>query len=767
MALGFVSVTVAVNAQVFPSDPAIENRVKEIVGKMSLEEKVGQMTQITLDVMNANGSGGENFQFRDGMLDFAICQNKVGSFLNVPKNGVSPKKWYEIISQVQDVSLKCIGIPTLYGLDQNHGATYTLGATFFPQNLSVAASFNRYIAEHAAEITAYETRASNCPWTFSPTLDLGRDPRWPRIYEDYGEDALVNAEMGRAAVRGFQGPNPNKIDDKHIAVCLKHFMGYGVPFSGKDRTPAYISPQDIREKHFAPYLAAITEGALSIMVNSASINGMPMHANAEYLTQWLKVELGWDGMIVTDWADINNLWLREKVAASKKEAIKLAINAGIDMSMDPYDFGFCSMLKELVEEGEIPMTRIDDAVSRIIRLKLRLGLFETPNTNYKNYPDFACEEFKNFAIEGAQECMVLLKNDDNILPFKQGTKILVTGPNSNSMRSLNGGWSYTWQGEKTNDFASNYNTIALALANKFGEDNVIWNPGVQYNEEGKYYDELEPDFDSVVKAAEDVDVIVCCIGENSYCETPGNLSDLNISQNQAELVRRLNSTGKPVVLILNEGRPRIISSLVPLSKAIVDIFLPGNYGGDALANLLAGDANFSGKMPITYPKEINSLVTYDYKVSEEVESMEGAYDYNAVVASQWAFGYGMSYTQFKYSNLRVNKSEFNYDDTLHFDVEVENIGNLAGKEAVLMFSSDLVASQVPDNRRLRAFEKYDFKPGEKKTVRLSIPASSLAFVGADGKWILEKGDFRIQIGTEVLQIHCNETYKWEAPNIIL
>lgn len=752
-------------AEAIEQDKSIEDKVQQCLKTLTLEEKIGQMTQLTLDVLS-DGSGQPGFRMGDAALDNVICKNKVGSILNVPGTAQTPEWWYQAISKIQEASMKCLKVPCIYGLDQNHGATYTLGATFFPQNLSVAASFNRYIAQRSAEITAYETRASDCPWTFSPTLDLGRDPRWPRMYENYGEDCYVNAEMGRAAVLGFQGPDPNHIDKDHIAVCVKHFMGYGTPYSGKDRTPAYISPQDIREKHFAPYLAALTEGALSIMVNSSSVNGLPLHANAEYLTKWVKQDLKWDGVIVTDWADIDNLWKREHVAADKKDAIRIAINAGIDMTMDPYSVDFCTMLKELVQEGDVPMTRIDDACARVLRMKLRLGLFDHPNTNPKDYPKFACAEFADFALKGAEECIVLLKNTDNVLPLRKGKRILVTGPNANSMRALNGGWSYTWQGHLTNDFASGYNTIYEALANKFGSSNVKYVPGVTYNEKGAYYEENTPDYQSAVDAARDVDYIVACIGENSYCETPGNLTDLHISPNQSQLVRELSATGKPIILVLNEGRPRIIASIEPLAKAVIDGILPGNYGGDAIANLLAGDANFSGKLPLTYPKEINSLVTYDYKVSEEVETMEGAYDYNAVVASQWPFGFGLSYTTFKYANLRVNKQKFTADDMLEFSVDVTNAGKVEGKEAVLLFSTDLVASQVPDSRRLRAFEKISLKPGETKTVKLTIAASDLAFVNYYGQWTLEKGDFRIQVGDQLVNVACTQTYTWPTPNKI-
>ena len=700
------------------------------------------------------------------MLDSVIGKYKVGSILNVPNSiAQTPKKWQEIITRIQEKSMKEIGIPCVYGVDQIHGTTYTQGGTFFPQGINMGASFNRSLTREGARISAYETRAGSIPWTYAPVVDLGRDPRWPRMWENYGEDAYVNAEMGREAVLGFQGENPNEVDAYHVAACMKHFMGYGVPVSGKDRTPSSITLQDMREKHFAPYLEMVKAGALSLMVNSAMNNGLPFHANYELLTSWLKEDLNWDGMIVTDWADIVNLYKRDHIAKDKKEAIKLAINAGIDMSMDPYSWDFCVLLKELVEEGEVPMTRIDDAVRRVLRMKYRLGLFEKPYNDYKDYPLFGSKEHAAVALQAAEESLVLLKNTDQILPLAKGKKILVTGPNANSMRTLNGGWSYSWQGDKADMCAEEYNTILEAFVNKFGAENVIYEPGVTYKQGGLYWEENTPDIKKAVEAAADADYIVACIGENSYCETPGNLTDLDLSVNQSDLVKALAATGKPIVLILNEGRPRILNEVESLAKVVVNIMLPGNYGGDALANLVAGEVNFSGKMPYTYPKEINSLITYDYKPCEHIGTpMEGAYNYDAQVSVQWAFGYGLSYTSYEYSNLKVNKTKFDSDDVLTFTVDVKNSGQMAGKESVLLFSSDLVASLTPDNRRLRAFTKINLQPGETKTVTLDVKASDLAFVGYDGKWILEAGDFQIQVGNQVVNVTCNETYKWDTPN---
>lgn len=745
-------------------DTEIEKKVEATLAGMTLEEKVGQMTELSIDVLG-NVVGGE-FKLDKEKVKNAIGKYKVGSVLNAPGPvAQSREKWKEIIGYIQEVSMKEIGIPCIYGLDQTHGTTYTLGGTLFPQNINLGASFNPELTYESAVITAYETRASNCPWTYSPTVDMARDPRWSRVWENYGEDCLVNAIMGSEAVRGFQGDDPNHVSEDRVAASVKHYLGYSMSRTGKDRTPAYISESDLREKCFAPFKACVETGALTIMVNSASINGVPVHANRQLLTEWLKEDLAWDGMLITDWADINNLYTRERIAANKKEAIEIAINAGIDMAMEPYDLDFCTLLKELVEEGRVPMSRIDDAVRRILRLKYRLGLFDNPNTDYKDYPKFGSKEHAAIALKAAEESEVLLKNKNNILPLSKGKKILVTGPNANSMRCLNGGWSYTWQGHLADRFAGEYNTIYEAVSNKFGPDMVALEQGVTYKAEGAYYEENAPEIDKALAAAKNADVILACIGENSYCETPGNLSDLAISESQRNLVKTLATIGKPIILVINSGRPRIISDIEPLADAVINVLLPGNYGGDALANILAGDANPSAKMPYTYPRNQAELTTYDYRVSEEMDKMEGAYDYDAVISVQWPFGYGLSYTTFDYKNLRVNKDIFAENDKLEFTVDVTNTGKVVGKEVVMLFSSDLVASLTPENRRLRAFKKVELQPGETKTVTLTIGGSDLAFVGADGKWILEKGDFRMQIGNQVLNVKCSNTYKWETANI--
>jgi len=643
-----------------------------------------------------------------------------------------------------------------------HGASYLVEGSLYPQEINLGATFNRDYAFAMGRAMAYETRAAQVPWVFSPVMDLGRDPRWPRQWESWGEDPYLQAEMARVETIAIQGSDPNHIGFENCAVSLKHFMGYGVPLSGKDRTPAYIAENDLREKYFRPFKECFRAGALTAMVNSASINGIPTHANAVLLSGWAKDELNWDGMLVTDWADIDNLYTRDHVAADKREAVALGINAGIDMIMDPYDPECVNVIVDLAEKGEIPMSRIDDAVRRVLRLKVRLGLFENPTWDYE-YPDFGCERFAKESYDAAVESEVLLKNEGRLLPLKGTERILVCGPNANSLRALNGGWSYRWQGS-ADEFAPQYNTIVEAMQQRFPR--VTYVPGVVYDETPFLWMlDKAVGIPQAVAAARAVDVVVCCVGENSYCETPGNTDDLNLSPNQKDLVRALAATGKPIVLVLNEGRPRIIGDIEPLVKAVVDVMLPSNYGGDALAALLAGDENFSGKLPFTYSKHIHSLHTYDYKVSEHRETMEGSYNYDAVMDVQWPFGYGLSYTTFSYSDIQVDREAFKAGDDLQVSVKVTNTGDRAGKEAVLLYSSDLVASLIPDVKRLRGFEKIELQPGESKVVTFGLPAHELAFVGADGKWRLEKGAFRLACGGLGVLVNCTETKVWDTPNI--
>lgn len=750
-----------------PTDADIESRVKEIVGKMSLEDKVGQMCEVTMDLVQVDTLVNGEVELDPAKVDSIFGKYRVGSVLNVPMGyAQTPETWYRIISGLQEASIKAIGVPQITGVDQNHGSTYTQGGTLFPQEINMAASFNRDLVREGAKITAYEARACDIPWLYNPVMDLGRNPVWSRMWESFGEDPYINGAMAVEVVKGYQGEDPNNVGTQNVAACLKHYMAYGNPTSGKDRTPASISLIDLREKYFHPYKEAIRAGALSVMVNSGIVNGIPFHANYEFLTVWLKDGLNWDGMIVTDWADIHNLWKRDKVAHDYKEAIMQAINAGIDMSMTPYDVEFCVLLKELVDEGKVKMERIDDAVSRIVRLKLRLGLFETPDTNPKDYPLFGSEQHAAAALDMAVQSEVLLKNENNLLPISKGKRILVTGPNANSMRSLNGGWSYTWQGSEDPKFHDQYNTISEALVNEFGADKVVVEPGMDYTAAYGQFETVENvRIEKAVAAARGVDIIVACVGENSYTETVGNTNDLNLPATQVSLVKELAKTGKPIVLVLNEGRPRIVREIEPLVSAVINVMLPGNYGGDALAKLLSGECNFSGKLPYTYPKWINSIATYDHKPSEKTETMAGAYDYSSDIDIQWPFGYGLSYTTFSYSDIAIDKSEFNPEDDITVSVNVTNTGNVGGMEAVIFYSSDLVASITPDTKRVRGFDKITLKPGESQQVTFTIPASDLAFVGKDNKWILEEGEFEFSLGTEKVTSKCVKTKVWDSQNI--
>ncbi|MBO7479217.1 MAG: glycoside hydrolase family 3 C-terminal domain-containing protein [Bacteroidales bacterium] len=744
-----------------PTDREVEAKVESVLKGMTLKEKAGQMVQINISALEDD----THEAIDPAKLDKVIGEYKVGSILNVMHDAAhSREHTAAMVRQIQEKSMEAIGIPCIYGLDMIHGASYLIEGSLYPQEINLAATFNREYPRMMGEAIAYETRAAQVPWVFSPVMDLGRDPRWPRMWESWGEDPYLQAEMARTETLAVQGADPNHVDLEHAAVSIKHFMGYGVPHTGKDRTPAYIIESDLREKFFRPFKECFQAGALTAMVNSASINGIPTHANKTLLTGWVKEQLGWDGMLVTDWADIDNLFNRDHVAADKHEAVALGINAGIDMIMDPYDPECVNVIVDLAESGEIPMSRIDDAVRRVLRLKVRLGLFDNPTWEH-SYPEFAGERFAKESYAAALESEVLLKNEGGILPLKGTERILVTGPNANSLRAMNGGWSYTWQGS-ADSFVPQYNTFQEALSQRF-PGKVTWVPGVVYDERyGMWERDIVASIQQAVNVARGVDVIVCCVGENSYCETPGNTDDINLSANQKDLVKALAATGKPIILVLNEGRPRIIGDIEPLAKAVVDVMLPSNYGGDALAALLAGDENFSGKLPFTYPKHINSLHTYDYKVSEHREVMDGSYNYDAIMDVQWPFGFGLSYTSYSYSDFKLLGSEnFKAGDMLRFSVKVTNAGDRDGKEAVLLYSSDLVASLIPDVKRLRGFEKIDLKAGESKTVTFDLPANELAFVGADGKWRLEKGDFRISCGGLGVMVNCTETKVWDSPNI--
>lgn len=726
-----------------------EAKVNALLQSMTLEEKVGQMAQITLDVIT---KGKDRFTSEEPVvldpvaMQQAFGKYKIGSVLNTANNRArTPQVWYQIISQIQKEGSGRLNIPVIYGIDAIHGTTYTAGATFFPQQIGQAASRNLDLIKKGAEITAYETRASGIPWNFSPVLDLGPDPRFPRIWETYGEDPYLTTEIGKVVIKGYEGDDNNISNPFHVASCLKHFLGYQVAASGKDRTPAYISDQALREYHLPAFKAAIDAGAHTIMINSGLVNGMPVHASYDILTTLLRKELGFKGLVVTDWGDIENLYNRDRVAASNKEAVMMAINAGIDMSMIAYQYEpFCDDLIALVKEGKVKQSRIDDAVTRILTLKYQLGLFETPVTNFKDYPKFGSQEFEQAAYQSAAESITLLKNSNNILPLKKETKVLITGPNSNSMRTLNGGWSYSWQGEKVTEFADKYNTIVEAIQNKVGAS-AQFIPGVSYKMDGKYFEEYADKMDEAIAAAKNVDVIVLCLGENSYTETPGNLSDLYLSEMQTTFAQKLAATGKPVVLILNEGRPRIISKFETAIPAILMAYLPGNFGGDALADVLYGSVNPSGKLPFNYPKFPNSLVNYNHKPSESRSVVEGVYNYDADYNPQFEFGFGLSYTTFKYSNLKLSAKEISENDELTVTVEVTNTGQREGKEVVDLYLSDIYASITPDVKRLKGFQKINLKPNETKTVTFKLSKNELSFINYTSQRVVEPGDFEVTI----------------------
>ncbi len=795
------AIALPASSQCIPRDEKVEAQVEALLSKMTLRDKVGQMCELAIDKVAQSSSDGnvkDNNSSRtlaSGMLsaeavDDVFGKYRVGSILNVPFGvAQTPEKWANIIRTLNEASMEQCGVPQIYGVDQIHGASYTWGATFFPQEVGQGASFNAAIPRRIGEITAYESRACLIPWVYSPVMDVARSPLWPRMWESFGEDVLLNGIMASELTRGLQGNDPNHVGMQNVAACLKHYLAYGAAVSGKDRTPSSVTYRDMMEKYFQPFRMCCEAGALSLMVNSANNNGVPFHANRRLLTEWLKEGLDWDGMIVTDWADIDNIWRRDHVAANKKDAIALAINAGIDMTMDPYSTDFCDLLVELVNEGRVPMSRIDDAVRRILRLKIRVGLmdketwdmpFRSTSKAKKNkkspfkgdleglYSDFGSDKFALEATKMAEECMVLLKNEQQILPLKPGTKLFVCGPNANSFRTMNGGWSYTWQGDRTDAIArelGKYRTFLGALEQKFGKENVSFCEMVRYDGRNFNLDHKAED-GSVKEKVAAADVILAFVGENSYTETPGNIDDLNLSRNQQEMVKSLAQYGKPIVLVLNEGRPRIVNEIEPLAKAVVHTFLPGNYGGDALANLLSGEANFSGRMPYTYPKYHGSFITYDCKPCEYVETMAGAYNYDANTTVQWTFGSGISYSEVKYSNLRVETpaatgkaspskgfspktaAGTTFDGNIRFTVEVTNLSDRKVKEPVLLFVSDLVASLTPDVKRLRAFTKVELAPHETKTVTLTVRPSDLAFVNEDMQWTLEPGQFRATVGNQ-------------------
>ena len=722
----------SLSAQTRKTVSETDKKVDALIAKMTLEEKVGQMTEVTSDVVSTTTNGVHEIDA--AKLKEAILKYHVGSILNVSGHAYDRKHWYDVISAIQAEAAKDrLKIPIIYGIDAIHGVTYTVGSTLFPQEIAMAATFNKDIAFKAGTITAYETRASYIPWNYSPVLDLGKSPLWPRIYETFGEDPYLIKTMGASIIKGYQG---NDVGDKfHVAACMKHYLGYGDPLSGKDRTPAWIPDRYMREYFLPPFAEAVKAGARTLMINSGDINGVPIHASHYMLTDVLRGELHFDGIAVTDWRDIEYLHDRHHIAATQKDAVMIAVNAGVDMSMVPYEYSFYNYLIELVREGKVPMSRINEAVHRILKVKYQLGLFERPVGNPDDYPKFGSDEFKNVSLQAATEAITLLKNNNNILPLKKDLKVLVTGPTANTMRSLDGGWSYTWQGDQTDNFAAGKNNILEAIQQKIGKDNVIYEPGAAV-------DSLH-NINDAIKAAKKADVIVLCLGELSYTENVGNIDDLNLPWAQTELAIELAKTGKPVILVLAEGRPRIVTEAESHSAATLMTYLAGNEGGDALANILFGDANPSGRLPVTYPRFPNALVNY-YRKNLENGNPDDSHGYNPL----YEFGYGLSYTTFAYSNQHLDKPELRENEDLTVTIEVKNTGQREGKEAVLLYTSQSYASIAPDFKRLRAFDKVDLQPGETKIVTFKITAKDLAFVNDLSKTVTEPGEFKIQIGDQ-------------------
>ena len=755
------------NPKISDSDNNInDQRLDSLLSKMTLKEKVGQMTQINLTVI-AKGPNkwGSTFPLE---IDHeramkALVDYKVGSVLNTINNTAqTPETWYGAISTIQHYAMDSnrLKVPIIYGIDAIHGTTYTDGATMFPQQITAAASWNPKNAYNMAMVSAYETRASSIPWNFSPVLDLGLDPRFPRQFESFGEDPLLVKTFGEAMIRGYQGDSNQVHNKTKIAACMKHFIGYHATISGKDRTPSYIPDHVLSEYHIPSFKAAIDAGAKTIMINSGIINGIPVHSSYKILTDLLRNRLGFEGVILTDWEDINKLHDRDKIVSSKKEAIRLAINAGIDMSMVPYEYEeFIDKLIELVNEGKVTMDRIDEAVSKILKLKFELDLFENPSTSPSDYNDFASEEFQGMAYQSAAESITLLKNNDNILPLERDKKILVVGPNADNMRCLNGAWTYSWQGELTDQFATNYQTIFEALKIEFGEDNVDMKEGVSYKEGGQYYDMIEKNIDDAVNASKESDVIVLCLGETSYTEKPGDINDITLHKLQLKLASQLASSGKPMVLVLNQGRPRLITAIEKYMSAIVNIYLPGNYGGVALADVLSGDVNPSGKLPFTYPAYTNSLSPYYYKPSEVQNNAQGAYNYVGEVNTLYDFGYGLSYSSFKYSDFTLSQDTItDRNGEISASFSVSNESNLDGFEVVQLYSSDKYASITPDIKRLRAFKRVFVPANSKVDVNLTFDVSDLSFYNIENASVLEQGEFQIHVGSSSSNVNTKSIF---------
>src|SRR5689334_6787664 len=721
-------------------------KIEDLLKRMTLEEKVGQMTQLAIGAIAAGND--QQIKVDPAKLENAIVKYGVGSILNVSDQALTVDHWHEIIGQIQEAATKKtrLGIPMIYGIDSIHGANYVQGATLYPQEIGMAATWNPALMQRLAEITAMETRAAAIPWTFSPVLDLGRTPLWPRFWETFGEDPYLAKVMGVAFVRGLEADDVSS--QTQVAASLKHYMGYSFPLTGRDRTPAWIPENYLREYFLPTFEPAVKAGARTIMVNSGEINGVPGHINKHVLTDILRNELGFKGFVVSDWEDIKKLVTTWRIAATEKEATRLAVMAGIDMSMVPNDYSLSDNLVALVKEGSVPQSRIDEAVRRILRVKFELGLFEKPMPDASLKAKFGLPEYREASLQAARESITLLKNTNNILPLAKTTKVLVTGPTADSLVSMNNGWTYVWQGSEESLYPKDRHTIHQAIEAKVGAGKVIFVQGTKITRAAGPSNstptdrEEEVDITAAVTAARNVDVVVLALGVGSYCDTPGNITDMTIGALQIQLAEALKATGKPIVLVLVEGRPRVINRIADDMNAIVMAYNPSHEGGTAIADVLFGDVNPSGRLPFTYPRTPNGLINYDHKPFETENTAFGNMAFNP----QFQFGDGLSYTTFAYSDLRVGKQTIAMNEELPVSVVVKNIGNRAGKESVLVYVSDLVASLSPPGKRLRRFAKVSLDPGESKTLNFKLRREDLSFIGADNKAVLEPGDFEVRVG---------------------
>ena len=709
----------------------IEKKVRDLVARMTIEEKVGQMTEVTVDVVSRGANGRqEPHQLETEKLKTAILTYHVGSILNVGPQGYTLDHWHEVITAIQDVATKetRLKIPVLYGIDAIHGVTYTHGGTIFPQAINMGAAFSTDLARQEGEITAYEMRASGIAWNYYPVLDLGRQPLWPRLWETFGEDVYLSSVLGRAYIEGHQGTDMSS--PTKGGTCLKHYVGYSFPMSGKDRTAAWISERMMREYFLPAFEEAVKAGAPTVMVNSAEVDGIPGHANYHLLTEVLKGEMKFKGFVVSDWEDIKQLHTRDKVAATPKEAVRIAVMAGIDMSMIPLDYSFYTLLLENVKDGSVPMARIDDAVSRILTVKFQLGQFDNPYPEKSLKQGFASAQHGAVNLKAAEESIVLAKND-GILPLAKSAKVLVTGPTADLLSTMNGGWTITWQGDDEKLYPKNKFTPLKAIQEKIGKDRVTYVPGTGFDR--------TLDIPAAVEAAKNVDAILLFLGEKAYCETPGNIDDLTLDSAQLELATALAKTGKPVVLVMIEGRPRIIRTIVEGTKGIVLAFRPGMEGGKAIANILFGDAVPSARLPVTYPRYPNALMCYDHKPLDVAN--ENTY------TPQWPFGFGLSFTTFAYSDLKLDRQTMKQTDTLGVSVVVRNTGKIAGAEAVLLYINDNYGSVSRPVKQLKGFQKVLLQPGEQKTVRFTLNAAALSFIGQQNTRIVEPGTFTVITGS--------------------